>query len=198
MRAFVAAPIGPDLRGSLARLQAMLRGEAPGADVGWVRPEGIHLTLKFLGEVAGERIADIAAALRGALEGQGPFVLQCRGAGAFPSLRRPRVVWVGIGSGSEALVRAQGRVEAALSPLGFSPEGRAFAPHLTLGRIRSPKHVDLLGRAIGGVAEELFGEVVVDRIDLMRSDLKPGGAVYSVLETFPLYVPRDWPGTDRP
>lgn len=194
MRVFVAANIGPDIREALARLQAALRAGAPGADVGWVRPEGIHVTLKFLGEVAEERIPGVTDALRTALEGQGPFALRCRGTGAFPNLRRPRVVWAGIGSGGEELAGIQSRVEATLLPLGFPPEGRAFTPHLTLGRVRSPKHTDLLARAIGRFEGEAFGEIVVDRIDLMRSELKPSGAVYSVVEAFPLSRPAKPPG----
>jgi 2'-5' RNA ligase len=184
IRAFVAANLNPDLTTVLAMVQDRLK--ATRADVGWVRPENLHLTLKFLGQVEEDRIGAIGEAIAAAAAGLGPVHLVFQGLGAFPRPREARVVWIGLSHGSEALTGLQARIEAALESLGFAREARPFTAHLTLGRVRGPARREQLARAIIEAPTEALGEMVLDRIELMQSNLSAGGARYSILQSFPL------------
>jgi 2'-5' RNA ligase len=152
--------------------------------VRWVRPEGIHLTLKFLGEVESGKIEGISQAIRAAAQRHGAFRVQIAGMGCFPSPQRPRVVWVGVNEQAGALAALQGDVERALSALGFAREDRPFSPHLTLGRLRreaSPVDAARVGALIAGQPPETLGEVQVREVILFRSDLRPTGPIYTAL-----------------
>ncbi len=184
IRTFVAANLDPGLRERLARLQERLKETR--ADVAWVRPENLHLTLKFLGEVEETALGAVADAIRPVAAGHGPFRLAFAGLGAFPQPRTARVVWIGVGDGSEGLAELHARLQATLEPLGFQREGRPFTSHLTLGRVRGPGRREQLAMAVMSMPAEPLGEMVLDRIDLMRSELRPEGARYSVLHTFAL------------
>jgi len=184
IRAFVAANLDPGLKAALAQVQDRLK--ATRADVGWVRPENLHLTLKFLGQVEESRISAIGEAVADAATGCGPVHLVFQGLGAFPSPRAARVVWIGVSHGAEALAELQARIEAGLEKLGFAREARPFSAHLTLGRVRGPAHREQLARALTGATAEPLGEMVLDRIELMRSNLNAGGARYTILHSFPL------------
>lgn len=184
IRSFIAANLDPGLKVALARVQDRLK--ATGADVGWVRPENLHLTLKFLGQVGEGRIGAIGEAIAAAATGCGPVHLVFQGLGAFPRPREARVVWIGLSHGSEALAALQARIEAALESLGFAREARPFTAHLTLGRVRGPARREQLARAITEAPAEALGEMVLDRIELMQSNLSAGGARYSILQSFPL------------
>ncbi|MBZ0159096.1 MAG: RNA 2',3'-cyclic phosphodiesterase [bacterium] len=184
VRAFVAANLTPDLKAALAMVQDRLK--ATRVDVGWVRPDNLHLTLKFLGQVEESRIDAIRDAIAAAASGSGPIRLVFQGLGAFPRPREARVVWIGLSHGSEALAALQTRIEAALESLGFAREARPFTAHLTLGRVRGPARREQLARAITEAPAEALGEMVLDRIELMQSDLSAGGARYSILQSFPL------------
>ncbi|CBE69690.1 MAG: RNA 2',3'-cyclic phosphodiesterase [Candidatus Methylomirabilis oxygeniifera] len=184
IRAFVAANLTPDLKAALAMAQDRLK--ATRADVGWVRSENLHLTLKFLGQVEADRIGAIGEAIAAAAAGSGPVRLVFQGLGAFPRPREARVVWIGLSRGSEALAALQARIEAALESLGFSREARPFTAHLTLGRVRGPARREQLARAVTEAPAEALGEMVLDRIELMQSNLSAGGARYSILQSFPL------------
>lgn len=184
IRTFVAANLDSGLKAALARVQEQLK--ATRADVGWVRPENLHLTLKFLGQVEKDRLGAIGKAVAAVATGFGPVRLVFEGLGAFPRPRATRVVWIGLSHGAEALTELQTKVEAALDPLGFPLEARPFTAHLTLGRVRSPAHREQLARALTGAPAEVLGEMVLDRIELMKSDLSVGGARYSILQSFPL------------
>lgn len=154
------------------------------ADVRWVRAAGMHMTLKFLGAVDASRLDGVHAALRPAISGRAALHVRVRGIGAFPSFRRPRVLWVGvIADGLEALAHA---VDAALTPLGFEPETRAFTPHLTLGRVNSLRDWPRLESVITHHAEDDFGSSGVDAVTIYRSTLRRDGAVYTPLWTIPL------------
>jgi 2'-5' RNA ligase len=182
IRSFVAIELSEEAIGALDRVQRGLKKEAPRDAVRWSRPESIHLTLQFLGDVASERIGAISEALRGVCAGQGPFVMEMRDLGVFPNPRRPRVIWVGISEPSGALAALQKGVSQALEPLGFEPEQRAFTPHLTLGRAlrrASTRELAALGELITHFDVGVLSRVTVDRVILMRSDLKPDGAVYT-------------------
>lgn len=152
----------------------------------WVSPEAIHLTLKFLGELSESRLDGVAEALRRALEGVGRFEARAAGFGAFPSARRPSVVWVGVEGGAR-LDAAHGCVEEALAGLGFEKETRDFRPHMTLGRARRgarPQRFRGLEEALARlVADEAFP---VGSVDVMRSTLKPTGAEYAAVRRIEL------------
>lgn len=183
MRLFVALNF-PD-----ATRQALWRATAPLRDLGlparWVRADGLHLTLKFLGDVAPEREGELVAALRraaagspGAHPGAGVLTLRLRGFGAFPDVTRPRVVWVGI-EGDSALELLQHRVEREFEPLGFPTEQRPFRPHLTLARAKRDARPPAFRPLAGALEQVAFDETaVVETLDLMESTLQQGGSVY--------------------
>ena len=184
IRAFVAVNLDPGLREGLVQVQERLK--ATRADVGWVRPENLHLTLRFLGQVEEARLHAAAEAVAAATSGFGPFRFVLGGLGAFPTPRTARVVWIGVSHGAEKLASLQAKVEEGLESVGFPPEERAFSAHLTLGRVRGPGHREQLAVALTSMPAEPLGEMVLHRIELMKSDLNPGGPRYSVLQSFPL------------
>ena len=190
MRCFIAVDVSEDVRAAVTAAQHDLKKAAAGADVRWTDPAAYHLTLKFLGEVAESRRDELRRALATAVAGHGPIALAAAGAGAFPTLRRPRVVWVGISQGMPELSALAGAVDRALEPLGFAREARAFSAHVTLGRVRSPKALEPLSRAIQAAERRDLGAWTGHEIVLYRSRLRPTGAVYEVLERVPL-VARD-------
>ncbi|GMR04302.1 MAG: RNA 2',3'-cyclic phosphodiesterase [Thermodesulfobacteriota bacterium] len=153
--------------------------------VSWVNPSNIHLTLKFLGEVDETRIDQIGEALEKAASGIRPFSLSTGKLGGFPNIANPRVLWLGLEGGEEA-VELQKKIDETLAGLGFEKEKRAFHPHLTLARIRNPAD----GRALGALAIKLRHDIniefTVDSFILFRSKLTPSGAEYSELRRFGL------------
>lgn len=142
-------------------------------------PENLHITLRFLGEVDDTRVAELGGVLDEAAAGVSRFDLGIRGLGAFPTLTRPRVIWVGAGEGADALRTLAGRVESALARVGVPPEDRPFSGHVTLGRIREPRRDPALAATLATQAGTHFGTLTVDRVCLMRSDLSPRGAHYT-------------------
>ena len=177
MRVFVAVFPPPELREEvLARARRLsLRGR-----VRWSRPENIHLTLKFLGEVREEVLTGLCAALEELCEHHAAFDAGLAGLGAFPSARRAQILWAGIGMGSNELRSLATDLDAAMAPLGFEREKRPYTPHLTLGRAR--------GRpaSFEPPPEEYLGEFWVRRVELMESTLTPEGAVYRTVRAFAL------------
>jgi 2'-5' RNA ligase len=187
IRTFIAIELAPDLLRRIGHLQTRICEDVPSGLVRWVRPEGIHLTLKFLGEVPATQIEAIATGMQSASAPHAPFGLTVQGLGCFPDPRRPRVVWVGVEEPSGALARLQREVERAMTPLGFAPEKRRFSPHLTLGRVKGHKP-DELG-ALGDYvtqAKVQVGEMEVAAVHLIKSELRPAGAVYTALAVAPL------------
>jgi RNA 2',3'-cyclic 3'-phosphodiesterase len=185
LRTFIAVPVSDETRAIVARVEDDLKGL--GADVKWVDPRSVHLTLKFLGNVDAARVKEIAGALRAALVGTAPSSIMVAGAGTFPPGRRNvRVIWLGITEGKAALVEMARQVDEACASLGFAREERPFSPHLTLGRVR--RESGRLGELAAGVAAVQFNplKVDIDRVNLMRSELSPKGPIYTVLESFAL------------
>jgi 2'-5' RNA ligase len=180
MRLFVALDIPEDVRSSLAALVANLHPACRAAR--WVRMEGIHITLKFIGETPAEKLDSIKTALASVPQRE-PIALKFRGLGFFPDARRPRVLWAGIESGA-GLAALATEVEASLAVLGIAPEKREFSPHLTLARFDAPRGLDDLRAAIdkGGALE--FGGVLAREFHLYESVLKPGAAEYTRLATY--------------
>ena len=184
MRAFVAIDLADKVRAALAREQARLKAAcAHYRDIRWTRPEGLHLTLKFLGEIEKAQATSVVAALQG-LGGFDPFKAEVKGFGFFPDARRPRVFWVGL-QGPPALSELAAGVEAALEPLGFAPEHRPFKPHLTLARFDRPQSPATLTAAINDSSVGSVGQFEVSEFFLFESRLRPGGAEYLKLARFP-------------
>ena len=184
VRAFVAVDLPESVRTGLARLQDALR-QGAGQDRGlrWVSPESIHLTLKFLGDIPQDSVDGIAEALGSVMADSPPFQLGFDELGAFPNLARPRVLWLGLKGDVAVLRELQKSVEDSLAALGFPAEGRDFSPHLTLARVRNGQRVD--GRQVveGCAPGEYLGTepILVNQVVLMRSTLRPQGAVYTRL-----------------
>ena len=188
MRLFVAFELPESIKKAAADLQnELIRA---GSELGWVRPEAMHLTLKFLGETSPDRLPAIKGALKTAAAGTGPLKVSFKGVGVFPDFRSPRVVWIGIHPEDDRLAALQSKIEQALAPLGFPVEGRQFRPHLTLGRIKSPGRTggrtEGLMKSLGSHEKDRFGECDLTRLDLIKSDLQRGGARYTQLWSFPL------------
>jgi len=163
---------------SVGALLVRLRGA--GADVKWVRPEAVHLTLKFLDEIDSSQVERVKQAMMEAAAGHRPFDLRVSDIGGFPSLRSPRVIWAGISVGAE-LGLLQADLEDRLVREGFKRENRPFAPHLTLGRIRSGRDMDRALDILRESAGQVFGKAEIREIVLMESRLLPKGAEYSSL-----------------
>jgi 2'-5' RNA ligase len=192
-RLFAALELPPELQHQLAALQNDLKAAAPPRSVRWVRPEGIHLTLKFYGDVAAERLPPLQAGLARAANAAEPavarFALAVEGVGVFPNAARPAVVWAGVKGALAPLQRLQAAVEAEALALGFKPEGRAYHPHLTLGRVNEglpPEAVRRLMEAVGSARGRPVGGFTPDHLSLMNSALGAGGSVYTRLSTAPL------------
>ena len=176
VRCFVALDVSKSIRTALGEIIGLLRREVDG--VRWVRPESVHLTIKFLGDVDRARLGAIKEALRGAVSGSA-IPLRLTALGGFPRADRARVIWVGVDGDLAALSCLQNDVEMAVETIGFEREQRAFSPHLTVGRARRSPVV------IPDVAvPELSFEGAV--VALMESRLRPGGSVYTPIDEFQL------------
>jgi 2'-5' RNA ligase len=181
MRLFVALEIPSAVRENLSELLKSLRSMSP--QIRWARPENLHVTLKFIGEVSEARLAGI----RGALVGVGshqPVTLEFRGLGFFPNEKHPRVFWAGIDA-SPNLKTLAADIDAATEKLGIPVEKRPFSPHLTLARFESPRLPEKLRASIQENVGCDFGALRTNRFHLIESKLKPSGAEYTTLESFP-------------
>jgi len=191
IRSFIAIELPNELKSELTRLEARLKSDnQPG--VKWVNPDSIHLTLKFLGNIAADRTGEITRAMENAVQGISPFHLEVKELGVFPNLRRVQVAWVGISGEVDKLSQLQKRIETALTPLGFAPETRAFTPHLTLARLRDqtpPDERQRFGQLIANTKFDTAGTIEVDAISLMRSQLTRKGAIYSQISLVELKKP---------
>lgn len=189
LRIFVAIPLPPLLLERLKDVQYRLQGKVPHRSVRWVRPEGIHLTLKFLGDTPRDEIPIVREALIAVARHAPSFTLTAEGLGCFPSPRRPRVLWVGVDEPTGRLAVLAKAIEEAMTSLGYKPDRHSFTPHLTLGRVRrgaSQEASREISEAITGTRVGQLAQFTADCFELIRSDLKPGGAEYTTLETFPL------------
>ncbi|RJR16925.1 MAG: RNA 2',3'-cyclic phosphodiesterase [Nitrospiraceae bacterium] len=176
LRSFIAIELPDTVKSALMSLQQELK--KCGADVRWARPEGIHLTLKFLGEVEERLIGRIVEALTGTCRKFQEFHCEIRGVGVFPGAGAPRVLWTGIADHDDLALIHQD-IDAAMSSLGFERENRKFTPHLTLGRFRSSVGKMALLDEMQAYKELNLGIIDVNHISLMRSDLGPAGAKYT-------------------
>lgn len=182
MRLFVAMDIPEDVRSAISAIVAKLRPICPNAR--WVRIEGVHVTLKFIGETPDARVPEIRSALA-SIAPRSSIAIHFRGLGFFPNAKRPRVFWAGV-EAEDDLANLAAAVESCLYPLGIAREDRAFAPHLTLARFDPPLSQDTLHSAVEKLGPVEFGDVTANEFHLYQSVLKRGGAEYTRLATFPL------------
>ena len=184
IRAFVAAELPVKIIQAAAELQKRCR--AGGLHLRWVNPAGIHLTLKFLGEIAVDRQLEAGLAMQRAVEGQKALRLVTAETGLFPNRRTPRVLWVGLRGEVEALLGLQSRLESACVELGFAREWRPFSPHLTLARTRGDEDSRRLADAFDAISQIPSLSFGVPALVLFQSELRPTGAAYTALARVPL------------
>ena len=188
MRCFIAIPLSSETHKELSQIQSKLK--ETGADVSWVKTDNIHLTLKFLGEVEETKTKIISQELRELVSKYTCFETCIGKLGTFPTLFNPRVIWIGISKNENKIIKLQQKIEEVMGPLGFEKETRPFHPHLTLGRVRSKKNIQKLIEKLKTLHLLQFKPVIVDRIILFQSILKPTGAEYTALDEFKLVVVR--------
>ena len=179
MRCFIAINLPESVKKILTGLQQEL-GQC-GADIRWVRPENIHLTLKFLGDINKEAVEDIVKILEMACKEHTVFDFEIFGTGIFPNMKSPRVLWVGLNTG-ELFASLYQMIEKGAASLGFKAEKRRFVPHLTLGRFRSSMGKSTLIEKIGLYEKNRFGSFNIQSVCLMQSTLKPAGAEYTIIK----------------
>jgi len=184
LRTFLALDLPVGLQPLLEQVMAELR--RCDAEVRWVPVGNVHLTLKFFGEVSEVQVEEIARAAAAVARSRAPFRLRLAGAGAFPTPRSPRVVWVGVAGELEPLRELHQQLEAAFEALGFPREDRPFTPHLTVGRVKSSKGRDGLVRCLAGLPPFESEPFEVREIILYRSKLSPQGATYLPLRVISL------------
>lgn len=184
VRAFIAINLPQDIVRRLTHQIELISDLVPRGVVRWVREDNIHLTLKFLGEIPSNEIDEISRLMKQLAARHVPFQFEVTSFGCFPNLKSPRILWIDIREPGSALLRLHSDLEDELHVLGFSHEQRRFHPHLTIGRVKRNLHrsemLDL-AKSLAEVKVGQIGFVHVDKFELMRSDLRPTGAVYSQL-----------------
>jgi len=184
VRTFIAVDVDPQVR---RRAEDMIRQLASsGASAKWVEPEQMHVTLKFLGDVEQGELHRVAGAVETAAAGLPPFEVAFGGAGAFPSIQRPRTLWLGVAEGAEPIALLQERIERELEKLGFPKENRRFHAHLTLGRIRGRGPERALTDALTTAADFDAGPSIIDRVITFSSSLSRHGPKYEPIATVEL------------
>jgi 2'-5' RNA ligase len=181
MRAFIAIDLPDAVRSSLAEAQQTFRSAAN--DARWTRPEGIHLTLKFLGEISDAQTKQVVEALAqmGPIE---PFSVEVKGFGFFPQAQKARVFWAGVAA-PPALAELASKVESRMEKIGFAREDRAYSPHLTLARFQVPRPQPALAAAAAAQATTSLGKFEVSEFFLFESKLSPQGSQYRKVMRFP-------------
>ncbi len=180
MRTFIAIEVPKEIKNAVEIYVNPLKKEK--AKISWVKPENIHITLKFLGEVAEDKIPEIYESLKKCLVGQKPFDIEVTGTGGFPNLSRPRVFWVGLKNGAVELKNLAKSIDNELNKHGFPRDKRDFNPHLTIGRV---KYIDNIKKFVKkmNILDYKGGFFTAKEVLIMKSDLKPTGAVYTKLQT---------------
>lgn len=187
IRAFVAINLPVEVRANLAELQRELKSAMLGDGVRWTKPEQIHLTLKFLGDIAADSLEDLKSAIQRACKGITPFSLHAESLGVFPDSQKPRVIWTDVNGDADILRRLQEQIERETGKWRET-EQRTFQPHLTLARVRilKPDEAAVLREKIRVHTATQLGSWNVTKIDLMQSKLTGAGAEHSRLAEFPL------------
>ena len=184
VRAFLALDPPGEVLNEIAAIQNRMKKLLAG-DIRWVNPAGIHLTLKFLGDITRADIATVADAVSPVAATYAPLSLEIGTAGFFPDVKRPRILWIGTDGDVKGLIALQAAVENALAGCGFPREKRSFRPHLTLARIKSPRGFTGASVLMDGSSDYRAGSFVGRSVTLFQSTLTPKGAVYTELAQFP-------------
>jgi RNA 2',3'-cyclic 3'-phosphodiesterase len=183
MRTFIAIELPQDIKGAISRMQAKLK--ASGADVKWVAPSNMHLTLKFLGEIDDKTKDGICGLLKEIASNTPPFTVKLGGLDAFPDLRAPRIIWVGLAQGHDQTKAIADQLENNLEKFGISKETKPFSSHITIGRVRSQKNMGHLTRNLSEMETNVTkktGEFQAGKITLFKSTLLPHGPVYGIIQ----------------
>jgi len=183
LRSFIAVEIPSEIQAAIAHATAPLKHTLQKPLIRWVTPQNVHLTLKFLGDVSPANLERLAGTLKAEAGSQATFSMSVGGLGAFPNQRRARVIWIGLDA-PPALAALQRGVEAAVAQLGYPREERSFSPHLTIGRVaKAASAADLqhIRSALESTKVGILGTVSVQSIHIFKSDLQPGGSVYTRL-----------------
>ena len=179
MRTFVAIELDQTIKDTLSAFIQKL--DTGGRNIKWVKPQGMHLTLKFLGEVPEDKISEIQSVLDRIVKDYSRFQLSLKGSGTFPPAARvPRVVWIGVEK-NELLQNVQARVENELYKIRFPKEKRKYHPHLTLGRVKGPENLQTVMETLNQNKETEFGKMTVNKLTFFKSTLKPTGAEYTII-----------------
>ena len=190
-RLFIALELPEHIRTSILAARDECRVSLPPESVRWTRPEQLHVTLKFLGNVDAERVDELVAAVSRATHAFGPLHLRAGGLGMFPDRHRPRVLWIGVDDGGGRLVGLQRAVEAASAPFTTEKPGTVFNGHVTIGRCHAVPRKELVrfGMAAAAMETRRIGEWTADAIAIVRSELGPGGSRHMRLAAVSLLVP---------
>jgi len=183
MRTFIAIELPKEIRDSLANLQDKLK--STGADVKWVEPDNIHLTLKFLGEIDDQKLDKITSILENIAKDKNSFHIFISSIGAFPRISSPRVIWVGIDMGEKETKGIVKALEEKIEKIGIPKEDRPFSSHITIGRTRSALNLQKLAEGLKTLENDLkikVAEFDVTKITLFKSTLTPKGPIYEVLK----------------
>jgi 2'-5' RNA ligase len=184
IRAFIAVKLPDHVIRKLAALQMDLKNY--GLKIKWTRPENIHLTLKFLGDIHPDNVEPVCWAVDASVKGFTPISLCAAAVGFFPGIRRPRVLWTGISGQSDLLEKLHQAIDGGLGSLGFVKDDRRFAGHLTLGRFKGQPEPELLIDMMKSYKNMASDKFFVDAVSLFKSDLKPSGPVYTNLSSIQL------------
>jgi len=184
IRSFLAVDPPQEIIDAIGIIQDRLRKNIQG-DIRWVRPQGIHLTLKFFGTISESDVANISRVVENTTSTIAPFTLGIKRVGAFPDVKRPRVLWLGMDGDVDTLILLQKEVDAELHKYGFEKEDRNFRPHLTLARIKDPRGVIGLAKIMVKRENYEAGSFSAAGLNLFKSELTPKGAIYTKLAYFP-------------
>ncbi len=179
IRAFIAVELPKPVKDALGDVAQMLAGRVPRGAVRWVRPEQMHLTLRFLGDTAVGQLPAVQSVMDSVTSGHSPFIMHLNGTGCFPNAQRPRVIWVGL-AGDEARLHAlKAALDERLVSLGWPPEDKTFRAHLTLGRVKDEREV----QGVEWAANVPPLDMPVTAIHLIESQLRPSGPIYTTRHT---------------
>jgi 2'-5' RNA ligase len=179
LRLFIAIELGQEQRDTLERIQGRLKKQLPA--VRWVKPASVHLTLRFLGSVKEQDLERVKEIMNEVSSHASPFALWLREVGAFPNLRNPRVIWLGVREDSGTLMRIVERLDTSLKGMEVHSEERSFTPHLTLGRVKEKGGSAVFASILPLFKNESAGDMSVTELSLIRSDLTPHGPIYTVV-----------------
>lgn len=181
MRTFIAIDLDNEIKNNLSQLISRLKKCSPNINIKWIKHQGMHLTLKFLGEIPTDKVSEVESSLRKVTEKHRHFSLKFKGTGTFPEgNKRPRILWLGI-EDNETLKIFQSELESELEKIHFPRENRKFHPHLTLGRVKSYYGLSSTLSELTKDREKDFGKMIVRKITLFKSILKPSGAEYTII-----------------